>query len=331
MAVKDEVLKTLEENKGFFISGGELAAALGVSRNAVWKAVGALGSAGYTIESVTGKGYRLASDCSILSAESIKRYLRNDALRVEFHESIDSTNNRAKAAGASGEAGGLLVVADEQTAGRGRQGRPFFSPAGTGIYFSLMMRPSWPLADMAYVTSYSAVCVARALEEVFGADAHIKWVNDVFVGGHKVCGILTEAAVLPEAGGIDYVVVGIGINVAEPKGGFPPEFAGVARALRPSQADAEDARARLVACVADYFMEDFERIPARPHLSEYRKRSLLDGCDVHVETGSESFEATVLGINDDLTLQVRLADDSERALVAGEVHIPSTQLTTSGD
>lgn len=326
MAVKDQVLSYLEQHKGSFVSGPALASQLGVSRNTVWKAIKALEAQGYAIEGVTNKGYRLATECSILSAASIERYLDNDGIHVEFHQSITSTNDRAKELATAGAPQGTLVVADCQTAGRGRQGRVFYSPAGSGIYFSLILRPRFALSDVTYITSYAAMCAARAMEEIFGVEVAIKWVNDIFVAGHKCCGILTEAAVLPETGGVDYAVVGIGINVAVPKGGFPEQFKEVAQALTPHGADAQDARARLVARIASLMMSDVESIPSRPHLEAYRAHSLLDGRRVRVYRGSASFEALVIGINDDFTLQVRHDDGHEEALSSGEVHIPSSQL-----
>lgn len=327
MTVKTQVLAHLESNRGTFTSGASIARALGVSRNSVWKAIRALESEGYVIEGVTNKGYRLAEDCDVLSAASIQKHLSNSCIELEFHKSIDSTNNRAKALATQGCPSGTLVVADEQTAGRGRQGRPFYSPAGTGVYFSLVIRPEFSANDMSYITSFAATCCVQAMEELFDANVQIKWVNDIFVNGHKCCGILTEAAVLPETGGVDYVVVGIGINVTEPAEGFPPEFAQVARALQSSGTKQGDQRARLVARIAELFMEGCELIPQRPHLEAYRRHSLLDGQSVTVYAGREEFRATVLGVNDDFTLQVCLEDGTQRALSHGEVHIPSSQLT----
>lgn len=326
MSVKEEVLACLEQEKGAFISGEALAQRLGVSRNAVWKAIKALEAQGYAIEGVTKKGYRLAHACSILSAAAVRRYAGSSVTSIEYHDSIDSTNNRAKELAAQGCPAGTLVVANQQTAGRGRQGRPFYSPSGSGVYFSLVLRPSFALADITAVTSFAAVCTAQAIEEVFATPVQIKWVNDLFAQGRKCCGILTEASILPESGGIDYIVVGIGVNVSAPQGGFPGEVAQVAQALCSGNPDEGDARARLAARTATLIAEGAEDIPAKPHLAEYRRRSLLDGRCVSVEEGRQSYRATVLGINDDLSLQVRLEDGSERALEHGEVHIPSSQL-----
>ena len=326
MSVKEEVLACLEQEKGAFISGEALAQRLGVSRNAVWKAIKALEAQGYAIEGVTKKGYRLAQACSILSAAAVRRYAGSSVTSIEYHDSIDSTNNRAKELAAQGCPAGTLVVANQQTAGRGRQGRPFYSPSGSGVYFSVVLRPSFALADITAVTSFAAVCTAQAIEEVFVTPVQIKWVNDLFAQGRKCCGILTEASILPESGGIDYIVVGIGVNVSAPEGGFPGEVAQVAQALCEGNPDANDGRARLAAHAANLLAQGAETIPSKPHLEEYRRRSLLDGRSVTVEQGRESFRALVLGVNDDLTLQVQLEDGSQRALSHGEVHIPSSQL-----
>ena len=323
---KDKVLAWLEQHKGQFVSGAKLAEELGVSRNSVWKAVRALQAGGYHIESVTGKGYRLDAGTSILSAASIERYLAAPGVHVHYHALIDSTNLQLKRLAEAGAPEGTLVVADQQSAGRGRQGRAFFSPSGTGLYFSLLLRPTFSLEDVALVTSYTAVAVAEAIESVFGLPVQIKWVNDIFVGGHKVCGILTEASFDAENGQLAYAVVGIGINVFTPAEGFPADVADVAHAISPQHADAEDTRARLVAAIVDNFMADYARVPERPHLAAYRERSLLDGRSVEVFEGPLSYRAKVLGVNGDLTLQVQLADGTERALVSGEVHIPSSQL-----
>lgn len=331
MNTKERVLKALEEHRGDFISGAALAQELELSRNSIWKAIKALQQDGHSISSGTNKGYRLDDASGVLSKTSIVYELATPGIAVEYHKSIDSTNNRAKLLAAQGCPHGTLIVANEQTAGRGRQGRPFYSPADSGVYFSLVLRPSFSMEDVTLLTSYAAVCCVKAIEDVFGVKAGIKWVNDVFVGDYKCCGILTEASVLPETGSIDYVVVGIGINISEPKGGFPPEFASIAHALSPKASSSARTRAALVAKVVDYFMEDYAGIPTCAYLDYYRERSILTGRNVHVFEGNTDYRATVLGINDDFTLEVQLEDGMHRVLNHGEVHIPSAQLGNNAD
>lgn len=328
---KDKVLAALEAHKGDFVSGGQIAAELGCTRNAIWKAMRALQGEGHAIDSVTGKGYRLDAASSVLSAASIQHYLSSNKISVEYRRSIDSTNTLCKKLAEEGAPEGCLVVAEKQTAGRGRQGRPFSSPAGTGIYFSLLLRPRFDVAEVMHITSYAAVVVAQEIERLLGAETQIKWVNDVFVGGHKVCGILTEASLSAESGTLSHAVLGIGINVFTPQkkdadSGDDDDGQPAYHGISPLTHDSEDLRARLVAGIASTVIEGYSNIPAHSYIDEYRKRSLLDGRDVEVFQGARSYRAHVIGINDDFTLEVELEDGQRKALSCGEVHIPSSQL-----
>lgn len=264
-------------------------------------------------------------DPDLFSAASIARLVDDARVRVEFFDALDSTNTRAMQLAEQGAPEGTLVVADRQTRGKGRQGRSFVSPAGTGAYFSLILRPRFALEDVSLVTSYAACCVADAIEACAPCTARIKWVNDVFVDGRKVCGILSEASLDAETRDVAHVVVGMGVNVLRPEGGFL-DADDVAGALVESASSPDLLRSRVVAATVNAFMRDYERIPRKPHLAAYRERSLLDGRRVRAFSGAEEFDALVLGVDDDLTLRVRLDDGSERSLASGEVRIPSSQL-----
>lgn len=324
-STKDQVRELLEEQLGAFVSGTDLASQLGVSRNSVWKAINALREEGYDIESVTNRGHRLTSAPSAFDARTIECLLDDPRMHVEFFESVSSTNVVAKQLADDGAPEGTLVVANSQSAGRGRQGRSFASPQDTGVYFTLVLRPSFSLEDVSLVTSYAACCLAATIDECTSKSARIKWVNDVFVDGRKVSGILSEASFDAETQSLAYVVVGIGVNVVNPEDGFGAGNA-IAGALVEQANDADDLRCRIVAGTVNRFMKDYERIPQMPHLDDYRRRSLLDGRRVHARTGSEEFDALVLGIDDDFTLRVKLDSGEEKNLVSGEVHIPSGQL-----
>ena len=192
MALKEEVLKYLSDNSSEYISGEELAHSLGKSRTAVWKAIKSLQADGYRIDAVTNRGYMLDADNDILNAQEIKKSLSFDC-RVEYYKTLDSTNNVAKRIIAEGEDDVLLVVGEEQTAGRGRQGKSFYSPGGTGIYMSLVVHPMIELQNAVTATTAAAVAVCRAIESLTDKKPMIKWVNDVYLNGKKICGILTEA------------------------------------------------------------------------------------------------------------------------------------------
>lgn len=322
---KDQVRELLEASREDFVSGETIAAELGLSRNSIWKAMNALRAEGFDIESVTNKGYRLVASPSTFDARSIESRVDDPRIRVAFFESVSSTNTVAKQLADEGAPEGTLVVANSQTAGRGRQGRSFASPQDTGAYFTLILRPRFALEDVSLVTSYAACCLAGAIDECTSERARIKWVNDVFVNGRKVCGILSEASFDAETQSLSHVVVGIGVNVIEPEGGFD-DASGIAGALVASVEDPNALRSRIVAETVNRFMRDYERIPQMPHLAEYRERSLLDGKRVRAFVGAEEFEALVLGIDDDFTLRVQLDSGEIRNLASGEVHIPSSQL-----
>ena len=202
MTVKNEVLKILENNRDIYVSGNYISKEIFVSRNAVWKAVNALKNDGYLIDSVTNKGYKISSDTDIVSAESISKYLKYN-IDITVLSEIDSTNNYLKKLASDGEKEGKLVVACKQTGGKGRMGRSFYSPDNTGIYFSLLLRPNFPIEQSLLLTVMAAVAVADTAKQFSEADIKIKWVNDVYANGKKLCGILTEGSVSLENNRLD--------------------------------------------------------------------------------------------------------------------------------
>ena len=230
--VRDDVLRTLEEHRGEQISGGTLARKLGVSRTAIWKAVSSLREMGFPITSAAGGGYCLDESSDALSEAGISMNLttRYAAQHLCVLSTVDSTNNYLKQRAAD-LPHGYAVVADCQTASRGRLGRSFVSPSGSGIYISLLLRPNIPLERMHLMTVGAAIAACEAIQETAGFTPDIKWVNDVLMHGKKLCGILTEASIEAETGQLSYVIVGIGLNVRTPAGGLAPEIADIAGCL----------------------------------------------------------------------------------------------------
>ena len=322
MAAADEVLRMLEARRGESVSGEEMAAALGLSRAAVWKAVSGLKERGFRISAGTNRGYTLESDGGCLHPETIRRHLRSAGeLRLRVYDEVrGSTNDLAREAAARGEAEGLAVIADSQTAGRGQQGRSFVSPPGTGVYLSLLLRPKLPAAEAVAVTGIAAVAAARAIGDMGGGSAGIKWVNDLYLRGKKVCGILTEAAMDMESGGLDYAVVGIGVNLFSPPGGFPPALAGIAGAVFPGE-PRDDERSRFIAALLDRFLPLYRALPDRGWLEEYRSRSILIGREVRFLREGAERRGLVLGVDDSARLLLRLPDGGELALSSGEVQL----------
>lgn len=321
MGVKEEVLRTLRAEAGTSISGQALADRLGVSRHAVWKAIDKLRGEGYDIEAGTNRGYRLVGAIDKLSAEGVATFLAPDApFMLEFHEAIDSTNNRARSLAEAGAAEWTVVLAGSQTAGRGRMGKSFYSPAGGGIYMSMVVRPQCDVLHANMLTIAAAAAVAESIEAICGVEARIKWVNDLFVGTRKVCGILTEASVGVEEQRLRYAVVGIGINVAPPPGGFPAELTDVATSIYEGPLTTE-VRNRLAAEVLTRFRPYAEDLLARAYLPGYRARLFVIGRHVTMVRGREREDVLVRGLTDDGALVVETADGCTKEVASGEMSL----------
>ena len=324
MSSCEKILSALAARAGEFVSGEALAAECGVSRSAVWKAITALREAGYEIEARTNAGYRLTGD--VLDAAFARSLLGDDLsdrLTIEALGEVDSTNLLVRRRAEAGTAEGLVICAASQNAGRGRMGRSFFSPKDSGLYLSILLRPSAGASASLSITTAAAVAVCRAIGDVFGIEAKIKWVNDVFVGGRKVCGILTEAALCAETGALDYAVLGIGINVYEPPSGFPPEIAEIAGALLPGSERRPNARNALLAAILSQFFELYDRLHENAHIDEYRARSIALGRHIAVVplVGGGERSAVVEAITDDAALILRFDDGSRETLTSGEIRV----------
>jgi BirA family biotin operon repressor/biotin-[acetyl-CoA-carboxylase] ligase len=316
------LLKLLEDNRGAYISGASIAKELSVSRNAVWKAVTSLRAEGYGILAATNKGYRLENDGDVLSEAGIAGYIKNTgAFRINVLKSVTSTNTVLREQAAKGEPEGYVLAAEEQTAGKGRMGRGFHSPARHGVYFSLLLRPGSKADDAALITSAAAVAAARAVEEVIGVRVGIKWVNDLYHGGKKVCGILTEATFGMESGLVESAILGIGINVTKPEEGFPGELAEIAASLVDRAAGISSERCRLIAATLDNFWEYYADLSARSFLVEYRSRSIMLGRDIYVLSGDGRRPARALAIDENCGLVVQFENGEEATLGSGEVSI----------
>lgn len=320
MPLKDKVLAVLEENKGKSVSGSEIARSVGMTRSAVWKAVKALREEGYSICAVTNRGYCLSEESDFLSEQSIVPNLRTKALgrKIDVFKTIDSTNNFAKSLAQLGAVHGTTVVSEVQTQGKGRMGRDFYSPMGMGIYMSVIIRPKLSVEQSLLITSCAAVAVADAVEKVAGIDCKIKWVNDIYAGGKKLCGILTEASVDVEQGGLEYAIVGIGLNVQNMT--FPEGIADIATSVR-LETDKPVSRSVLTAEILNCLEERLETIRDKSFLEEYRRRSNVIGRRIEVTHGDVSEQMDCIGIDEAGRLLVRLDSGEERALNSGTVRI----------
>ena len=235
---------------------------------------------------------------------------------IELLDETDSTNRvlRQKAEGGAPE--GSVIFALHQTAGKGRMGRKFFSPFGSGLYFSILLRPQ-AVADGLRITAAAGVAVAQAVKDVLGMDLSIKWVNDLYLGNKKVCGILAESA-MDGKGGFDYCIFGIGLNVFEPQG-WEDNLERIAGALLPEARDG--VMEPLAAAMLDRFFEWYQNLSSPRLMEEYRSRSFLQGKTVTAVRGDERMEGVVQGISDGGELLLQTAEGETLALCSGEVRL----------
>lgn len=322
MTTKEKLLELLEENRNTYLSGEEMAKRLDISRAAIWKGIKSLQNEGCAIDAVTNRGYRMSADTDILSAQGIRKYLRPELTDADISivPKTASTNDLVREKANAGAPEWSTVLALEQNAGRGRMGRGFFSPAGTGIYMSLLLRPSrWTAEQAVKITTMAAVAVSKAVEAVSGEAAQIKWVNDVFVRGKKICGILTEGAFGLESSMLEYAVLGIGINVYEPEGGFPEEIKDIAGAVLEQHKNG--VRNRITAELMNSFFSYYTSPDRSAYVEEYRRRCFVIGQQVKLLSAGGTRDAEVLGVDDECRLLVRYEDGSEGVYSSGEISV----------
>lgn len=321
MSLKDRVLEVLEENKGKSVSGSEIARSVGLTRSAVWKAVKTLREEGYFICAVTNKGYCLSEENDFLSEQSIVPYLKTERLgrKLDVFKTINSTNDFAKSLAQLGAEHGTAVISEVQTHGKGRMGKTFYAPHGMGVYMSVILRPRLSVEQSLLITSCAAVAVADAVERVSGMECKIKWVNDIYsVGNKKLCGILTEASVDVEQGGLEYAVVGMGINVQNTT--FPKHIADTATSIR-METGKTVSRSVLAAEILNCLERRLDTIGDKSFLTDYRNRSNLIGRRIEVTHNDTAEIVDCLGIDDIGRLLVRRDNGEEKALTSGTVRI----------
>lgn len=320
-ANKDLVLELIR-NCEDYISGQEICEKLGVSRTAVWKNINELREDGYVIEAGRNKGYRLLMNTTNLSGTEILFGIKNDEIgrQIVVLDETDSTNNEVKRRAEQGAAGGLLVVSDSQTGGRGRRGRGWSSPKGSNVYMSLLLRPDFLPERASMLTLVTAMAVCEAVHAVTGIDAQIKWPNDVVAGGKKLCGILTEMSA--EADYINYVVIGIGINTNVTE--FPEEIKNTATSLLLESKGIVD-RNRIIAEFCNCFAQKYDLFRQKKDmtllLKSYNKSLVNRGREVRILDPGGEYEGVSEGIDAEGRLIVRKEDGSAVKILSGEVSV----------
>lgn len=327
MSSKNEIIKILELNKGKPMGGAEIGRTLGISRNAVWKAIKELKEEGFEIISEKGKGYTLLPGSDVISEEGISLAINKMGLKkaqgahTEVYKTVTSTNTLAKERASLGAPDGTVIIAEEQTGGKGRLGRSFVSPSGGGIYLSVILRPGILAENCVLITTAASVAVMRAIKKAAGKQTLIKWVNDLYLDGRKVCGILTEAVTDFESGNVEYVVLGIGINFSSDIPSLAPELCGKAGALFEKEKPTA-SRNEVIAQIIEEVFSLCKEPDGKKFIDEYRKHSLIIGDDIFVIRGGEKKAAEALGIDENGGLIVRYEESGEEAVISsGEVSI----------
>jgi len=319
-----DILSLLAARDGY-VSGALLSRELNISRTAVWKKIAALKRDGYSIDASTRKGYRLLSHEACYGKPGIQSLLRTGFLgrEMRFYESVESTNNVLKVLANAGAVHGTVVIANEQTRGRGRLGREWNSAAGRGIWMSVLLRPELHPANVQAITLAVAVAVCRAIEPFLSEEPGIKWPNDILIGGRKVCGILTELSA--EAERVSWVIAGIGLNTHSAPEDFPPDLRNKATSLRQHiKKGVLPDRTRLAAEILNQLeqvYEDYLRNGPDSMLMEWRQRSATLGRMVEVVRGTEKVRALALDIGEDGRLKIQLEDGSIREIFSGEISL----------
>ncbi len=322
--MKSKILEQLKSTNGQPISGEEISKRLGISRTAVWKHIKNLRSEGYAIESQTKNGYRLTGSPDLLTLNELEPFLRTGFVgrRVIYLDKVDSTNTYAKKLAEEPFHDGTAVIAEEQSAGRGRLGRHWVSPTGKGIWMSLLLKPEILPADAPKLTIVAAYSVVKALRACCGLEAGIKWPNDIVANGRKLCGILTEMSA--EEDEIKYVVIGIGINANLEPGDFGPEISSVATSIC-IEKGGDIPRKLITASVLNEFEKAYTEFIKDGSIAfllpEYKQSSAVLGKEVRIISKKEETTGLALDINEEGQLIVRLRDGSIREIMSGEVSV----------
>lgn len=320
---RERVYQLLQERRGKFFSGQEISKRLGVSRAAVWKSIDRLRRDGYIIDARTGLGYRLSAAPDVLVEREVRHFMRQDTACPDLRclEEVDSTNSYLKREALQGAPHKTAVTANCQTAGRGRRERGFVSPAGKGVYLSVLLRPHLPPQSLMGATGMAAVAVCNAIERTAGVRPGIKWTNDLVLGGKKLCGILTELSVEAETGMAESLIIGAGVNVSQEPEDFGPEVAEIATSL--AQEGYQVSLAALAAAMIEelYELDDALGGDISRWVDAYRRDCVTLGKQVRLLWTGEQEEAAALDVDGQFGLVVQLRDGTRRTVRTGEVSV----------
>lgn len=316
---KEQILNTFHQNKGEYIPGDNLASTVGISETQLKNEILELEKEGYKIDISPENGYSLITTPTMILPNELERDLPTEYIGQEIHyyPEVDSTNEVAKRLAQEGAPEGTVVIAESQRSGRGRRGKKWISPSG-GVWMTIILRPDIPPSKAPQLTLVTGVAVAETLDQECGLDVGIKWPNDILIGEKKVCGILTEGSANPK--GLEYVVVGIGIDLNVDVANFPADLREGATSLK-HELEKEISGVKLV----QRFLVNFENLYNNfksgqfPEiLKEWRRLSKTVGCDVEVHKKGRIVRGEAVGINREGMLILEMDDGTLRKVISGE-------------
>ncbi len=320
MDIRSKVLDTLYAKKGDFVSGEEIAGICNRSRANISKVISSLRKEGFIIDSQTKLGYKMSDLNEKICEQGVNYYLpKGINYRLNYFEEIDSTNTHLKKMALDGVRGRRIVVSSHQTSGRGRRGKSFMSPKGTGLYFSILISDKLEYTDSKMLTVLFALCVSDTLDELSGKKTEIKWVNDIYLNKRKVCGILSEASFDIESGGLEWIVVGIGINVYKPKEGFDSSIEKLAGYV--FENEEHDVFNKIISGIVSKYHSYSENLSTEEIVNRYISKSILKGKKVTILHDKEEYDATVEDIDANCNLVVKRESGKREVLSSGEVSI----------
>lgn len=319
---KHQLLSWLKDNRHRWVSGEQISNRLGISRTAIWKHIKSLKQAGHRIEAATKKGYRLQEAVDLITPEGVQASLQTRIMGrpgIIVLDETDSTNVKAKEMAHQGAQEGTVVVADTQTRGRGRRGRTWFSPSGRNIYASIVLRPSLAPSQAPQITLMTAVAMAGTISASTGSDAKIKWPNDILMGGKKIAGILTEIST--EMDVVDFVVVGVGINVNVEKEEMPDEIQEIATSMA-VESGRSFARDELLCRLLQNFEAGYKELITRGPaaiMQQWREMTDILGQRVRVDMVNRKHVGIVQGVDDDGVLILKDDKGEAHRIFSGDV------------
>ncbi|PJN62210.1 Bifunctional ligase/repressor BirA [Paenibacillus sp. GM1FR] len=321
MTKHEDLLHMLLDAEGRFVSGEEISRNLSISRTAVWKHVNKLRDMGYEFEAVSRKGYRLLTKPDSIDPTGLQLALDTTVFgrKAVLLASTLSTQGDVLKLAEQGQAEGAVVIAEEQTGGRGRFGRQWFSPPGKGIWMSVLLRPDLPLQHTPQLTLLTGVAVCRAVRACSGADAGIKWPNDVLIDGRKVCGILLESTV--EDHEVRYCIAGIGVDVNFDPEDYPEDLTTIATSLKMETGQSVD-RTKLTAAILTeleqlYFLYQKEGFGVISALWEALSVSM--NREITVTNPHGVIEGKAIGLDPSGALIVEKHDGEHTLIISGEI------------